>query len=334
MAEALQSLRKLQFGVESTSGTEANATSQVVGSWQVTEDIERDYEEHPRGVRTDVHAGGDDLRHGTTIKIDEANLTYEEITRTLAACIDDPAHSGAGPYVHLYAPVLSGPATYKSFTCEWSESDGTTKHIERLALFALCRKFKISGAVGELAKVEEEWFARKSASTTETAGLSPATGRAKIDSDLFGIWINDAGASIGTTQKLGLLRSWELEVEGGNVPDYTMDAASSLDFRAIKAGKLRGTFKATIELNADAATELTKWRGSSGKGLPRFIRLKATDGTKIVQIDFCLDYTAAPELEDDDDDGRLMNITGKLEYDATWGKVLEVSVTNSIATLP
>lgn len=333
MPQSLASLRTLQMGVEATSGTEANATSQIVGEWTVTERIDRDYEEHPRGVRADVHAGGDDLRHATEIKI-SANLTYEDIERELAACVDDPAHSGAGPYVHTFAPVLSGPATYKSFTSEWYESDGTTKHVERLALYSLCSKFKISGAMGELAKVESEWFARKSSSTTVTPGLAPPTGRAKISSDLFGIWINDAGASIGTTQKTGLLRSWELEVEGGNVPDYTADAASSLDFRAVKAGKLRGTFKATIEMGADAATELTKWRGSSGKGLPRFIRLKATDGTKIVQFDFCLDYTEAPEIEDDDDDGRLLNITGKLEYDATWGKVFEAVITNSLATLP
>ena len=331
MAQDLASLRRLQFGVESTNGTEANATSQIVGEWTFTERIDRDYEEHPRGVRADVHAGGDDLRHATEIKINQ-NLTYEDIERELAACVDDPAHSGAGPYVHTFAPVLSGPATYKSFSIEETETDGTTKHLERLALYGLCGKFKISGAMGELAKCESEWFARKSASTTETPGLAPVSGRQKIASDLFGIWINDSGAAIGTTQKTGLLRSWELEVEGGNVPDYTADAASSLDFRAIKAGKLRGTFKATIEMAADAATELGKWRGSSGKGLPRFIRLKATDGTKIVQLDMCIDYTSAPEFTDDDMDGRLLTLTGKLEYDATWGKILEAVITNSVAT--
>lgn len=331
MPQALQTQRLLQMGVETTPGTAVPATSQIVGEWDVREDIGRDYEEHPRGVRGDVHAGGDDVRHGTSIKLKE-NLTYEDITRVLAAGLDDPAHSGAGPYVHTFAPVLNGPPTLKAFTSEWVDSDGTTKHIEREAAYSVCTKWKISLAPGELAHIESEWFARKAGASTVTAGLSPAAGRAKIDSDLFGIWINDSGAAIGSTAITGTLRTCELEVEGGYGPDYTLDARASLDFVQLRAGRLTGKIKLTIELNATAATEYTKWRGSSGKGLPRFIRLKATDGTKIVQLDMCIDYTSAPEFTDDDMDGRLLTLTGKLEYDATWGKILEAVITNSVAT--
>ena len=328
MATALYPLRKFQVGFESTSGTAVAATEQLVGEAVYTPEIEREFEEYPRGVRAPVTGGGVAKSKGSMFAF-SGNLSYEEILYPLATGIEAPALTGAGPYVYTFDPDLTIVPVPKSLTCEYIVDDGSTKHYEREAAFCVCRSFEVGLAFGELATMSFELFGRAEQTSTMTAALTPVTGRTLIPSNLFTVAIDDAWSGLGGTPKSTLVRAASLSVTTGLEPDYTLDGRTDLDFTQLRAGMLDATLSITMEHNASAATEIGKWR----TGALRFVRLKATDGTKIVQFDLAAKYLSPPSFSEDAGT-EIATMELGLEYDSTGAKAFVATITNSLAALP
>ena len=328
MATAIYPLRKFQAGFETTPGTAVAATAQLVGAASYTPEIEREFEAFPRGVRAPVTGGGIAKSKGSLFSF-SGNLSYEEILYPLASGLKAPAISGIGPYVHLFDQSLTTIVAPKALTLEYVIEDGTTKHFQREAAYCTTRSFEVGIAFNELATVSFELFGRAEQTSTMTAALTPVTGRKLIPSNLFTIAIDDTWAGLGGTAKSTLIRAATLKITTGLEPDYTLDGRTDLDFTGLRYGMVDGALSMTLEHNADAATEIDKWR----TGALRFVRLKATDGTKIVQFDMAAKYLSPPSFSEDAGI-EIATMELGLEYDATGAKAFVATITNSLAALP
>lgn len=333
MAQAPYFLRKLQFGRETTAGTAVAATYKLVGEGTYKPIVEREFEEYPRGVRAMVTDGGFDKMKGSEIEF-EGSLTFEELLLPLDSGLVSVTTTGAGPYTHTFTPTLTAAQVVKSYTAEFVVDDGSTKHYQREAAYMLCSELEVELKANEIAMMKMKMNGRAEQTSTMTAALSPITGRTPVPSNLFKVFIDDAGSGVGGTQKSGLVRVAKLAIKFGNEPDFTLDGRSDLDKTGNQPQPLTATLDLTMEHNADAATEIGKWRTAS----KRFIRLKADNGAaaganKAITFDGCFVYTDSPEFSEDDGT-EIVTLKLQLEYDSTWGKALEAVVINGLSAIP
>lgn len=333
---AIYPLRLLQLGFEgaATPGTLVAATKKLVGSGRMMPLDERDYEDFPRGVTAPVTAGGITQRKGSALE-HEGHLTYEEILYALEMGLKDvPTPTGAGPYVWAFSPVLNAERDVRTCTAEFVVQDGSTKHYERESGYHVCSEFEVGIVAGEPATLNFTTFGRAEQVSTVTGSLTPITGRAPVPSSLFKLYLDDTWAGLGGTQKAALIRAATLNVSTGMMPDYTLDGRADLDFTQLLTGMLGFELSITIEHTAAAATEYDKWRTPA----LRFARLIADNGAagaanKKLQFDLAGYYREPPEF-DQEDGIELLTATIVGEYDPTSGKMIEVTVTNGLATLP
>lgn len=328
MGDGNFSLRLLQGGVESTPGTPVAATFQFVGEAVQTEHIGRVFEDNPRQVRADVTGGGDIVEQETTIEVTQP-LSYEDIMIPLATGISAPDTSGTDPYVHVFTPPLTTQAAPKSLTMEYSINDGATAHYSRECAFMTCSKLALNMRDGELVETIASYFGRPSTDAAVTAALTPLAGRTKVAGGTVAIYIDDAQSGLGGTQKLGFLDDATLEFEMGVMPKRTLDGRTDLGMSGLDFPNHRANLRLTVRHNADAAAELAKWR----TGATRFVRLTATDGTKIIEFDLAMIYREDPD-KGHDDNRETITINLVSEYDPTSASLYVATVTNSLETLP
>ena len=319
---AIHPLRLFQVGKESTNGTAVPATEKLIGDFVFREMYERDFEEWPRGVRAPVTGGGVDVERWVEVR-GEWDADYEQVLWPLQSGLETPTVAGAGPYTHTFNPDLASPVAIDSLTGEFAIDDGSTKHVEREAAYLFCTTFGVEINPGQISRMRAEWIGRASQSSTVTAALTEMTGRSVIPSSLWSVYIDSTWAGLGGTQKTLFLRSASFELNTGISKLLTADARTDLDFTGIRSGMVTGRLSLTAAVAADAATEIGNYRS----GTVRFVRLTATDGTKIVTIDMAIKFTAAPDFQNEDGE-EIVVLEGELEYDPTGAAAIEIEVVN------
>jgi hypothetical protein len=341
VATALYPLRNVQFGGETTAGTAVAATARRVGEWTYTEDIPREFEEFPRGVRAPVTGGGYDISGGSML-VGNGNLTWEEILYPLnggilldAAGVDQGT---GGPYLYTFDPVLTDPADIKTYTAEFVVEDGSTLHVQRESAYAFCTGFTVTLAANQIATITENWTARRSQTSTVTASQTVITGRTPVPSNLFKLFIDDTWANLGTTQKTQFIRAATLTVDTGLTPDFTLDGRADLDLTGINSGTLNATLDITVEANAAMATELGHYRGTGGHGTVRFYRLSANNGgattaEREIVFDMAMKHLSPPSYSQDNGI-EIVTMRLGLEYDATGAKAFVATVQNGLSAQP
>jgi hypothetical protein len=334
VAAGLYPLRLLQLGFESTAGTAVAATAKIVGDNTYTPISKREFEEYPRGVRAMVTAGGYMVQQESEVEID-TNLTYEEILYPLlSGIVNDAVPTGTGPYTWDITPVLTGQASIKTITAEIVVDDGSTKHYQREAAYMMCTGFEITLEPNEPAKLKFTLRGRADGTSTVTAALTAITGRTVVPSNLFGLWIDDTGGTIGTTAKTQTLRSAKIKVDTGALPDFTLDGRTTLDHTGIQSQMLKGEVELTLEHNANGALEVAAYRA----GTVRLVQIKADNGlattaNRQVVLKMGVAYTDDPEF-DQEDGIELVTMKGALEYDTGLGGAFIATVINALATQP
>lgn len=337
MGTALYPLRNLQIGLESTPGTLVAATKRLVGVSVYTPGIDREFEDFPRGVRAPVTGGGFENFKGSMLK-HEGNATYQEILYPfLTGILNDAAPTGSGPYVWTFAPNLTSNASLaiKTATLEYVIEDGSTKHYQRESGYGFTKKITIEGGFNKPTKHSWEMGMRAEQSSTVTGAIA-AHSRQQIPGNLWKLYIDDSWAGLGGTLKSLLIRDFTLEITTGYVEDFTLDGRADLDFTQILPEQFNYSLDMTFEHNADAATEVGKWRGTAGVQSLRFVRLIATNSgagaaERTVQLDMAGKYMEPPDFSEENG---IEIMTMKLggEYDSTGTKIFEANVTNDLAT--
>ena len=326
MANAINNLEKLQYGLETTAGTLVAADTIMLAEQggEFTDEIERVAIEEPRGVLAMVEDV--DVRKGSLLTYTQAMDYESSIMIPLLTGIKTVAGTGVGPYVYTVLPSMTAPSALASATWEVAYTDGTTKHVEREFGFGTTRKFTITFGFNQVTKITTEVFGRASQASTLTASQA-ALARTVIPSNLWKVYIDTAWSGLGGTQKSWLIRSGTLEIVTGADVDYTLDGLADLDFTQLLRGMITGSLQLTMAVDANFATEVTAWRNKT----LRFIQLKATAGANnIVQLDVAGIYTTPPSYSVDRG-LRVADLTLDLRYDPTSGNVFNAVVTNSIA---
>lgn len=337
MATALYPLRKAQIGLESVPGTLVAATEQLVGEITYTEEIDREFEEFPRGVRAPVTGGGYDIRGGSLLNF-SGNFTWEEAIYPLLLGVHDVASpGGAGPFEWDGDPVLNGPADIATATVEFVIGDGSAEHVERRSGHMFCTGFTLTLAANQIAQWQFALAGRRSQVATFTPALTPITGRRPVPSNLFQLFRDSNWGTIGTTPLSQFLRAATLTVDTGLTPDYTLDGRGDLDLTGINSGMLNATLDLTAEVNAAAAAELAAFRssGGPGRGDVGFYRLGANNGAagadeRAVSFDMALKHLQPPAFSQDTGI-EIVTLNLGLEYDATGGKAFVMTLLNGLS---
>lgn len=329
MSTALFDLSQVAFGIETTAGTIVAADTALV----VDEGVGgyKDIQEHqvrpaPRQVLAEVE---DALVRKESQLSYTQDLTYEELPLVGLCGLANVAGSNSNAnYTYTFTPGLTAPKSLLSASFELFVDDGSTKHYKTKFGYATVSHFVINIQYGQPAKLSVDWFGRAAQSLALPAAPSVLSGREIVISDLFSLYIDAGWASLGTTQKSGLVRSAKLDVSTGFMPDYTLDGRSDLDFTQLRAGQITGTFEITAEFNADAETE----RAAYAAETLRFISLEVAGSSgRQIKLQACVKYLETPAISEQD--GLVVvTLVGRLRYDATSGDVLNIVATNKIAS--
>lgn len=328
MAAGVVSLEKLQLGIETTAGTlvAADTVIPVENGGTFEPIIDRQHLDEAQGVRAMVQHL--DVSKGSRITY-RHSLDYENILFPLNCGLKSDTPTGTGPYVWTINPDPTVVEALNAATFEFRVFDGSTAHLQREVGFGTCESFTIDINANQPAMLEASFFGRKSQASTFTASQT-AIAATKIPSNLFTVYIDDSWANLGNTQKSGLVRTARLQVNTGRAPDYTLDGRTDLDMTQLQSGEdISGTFTMSCEYTAAGDTEYDNWE--AGESDIEFIRLNATDGAKILQIDMAVRYTSVSFTEEDG--LRMLNLTGDLVYDATSTEQINFVITNSVAAI-
>lgn len=333
MATAIYPLRRAAIGLETDKGTLVAATKNLVGNGVYIPEITREFETYPRGIRGNVTGGGFAIHKGSTFEF-ETNLDYEQVLYfLLTGLINDATPDGSGPYTWVFDPTITANSavSMKTATLEYVIEDGATKHYERESGYGVTSGFVLDLAFNQPAKFTATMFARAEQTSNDTSGLTPISGRANIPSNLFAVYIDDAGGTIGSTAKSLMVRSLTLTVDTGHHPDFTLDGRTDLDFTQVNSQRINVQLQMVLEHAANAATEIGHWRS----GNVRLVRIKADNGAaaganRQIQFDGAYKYVEPPQFSEENGIELVtMNMTS--DYDSTLTKTFAAQVINGIS---
>lgn len=338
MVSAIKPFRKLQLGLEATSGTLVAATQQLLGEWAYGEEDDRYRAGYPRGVNANVGGAGVSLRKGVSLSV-EGDLTAEEMPWLLGSGVKGGIAGGTvadSAYTRTYTPQLTtAPTGPDTVTMEFVESDGSTNHVARKAGYGFLDGFEISSSLTENVKLKHDWRLRASQTSTPTSSLGPMTGIEPLVHGLAKFYVDTTYAGMGGTQLTGIVHNVTFKYMSPFEPKYTMDGRSDLDFTGLHISRgFRATLDITCELDATGATAwVTAWRSN----LLRYIRqdylgsLIGVTAVKTVRIDGAYRFVAPPTY---DEETRIVTASLESVYDTTGTKTLDFVVINAIATVP
>ncbi len=364
---ALYPLRNFQLGAETVHGTAVAATWRMVGDAVLTPGIDRYMSDYPRGVMTPVTAGGTPIRQGTTITR-TTDLTYEELWyHLMLSMATGTVAGGAADKTWTFAPILTGDPLIKTATAEWVLADGsgtvfafpgaTGYPLTAQVPYLFCAGFDIGWNFNQIATLNPRYegrpsiFSSVSPGAVPTGALTPLTGRERIASNQFKIYLDTTWAGLGGTLLSGTIRSGRLSFNPGIDADYTTEGRTDLGFTQLVYGRDRFfTLNLTMEVNTTSAAEIKAWvaqnagggaivPNSSGGGnvALRFVRIEATSpnvlgGTaRRFRIDNSFIYTQPPSFSQQ---GKieLVTLNLKTEYDPVSANAFAATVVNSLAT--
>lgn len=340
MAERSAVFQLVQIGVEATPGTQVAATKRLTSA-QFTLGMSPsiDFYRASGHLFDTLSALNQEMVEGSY----DGGLTYTEIVYYLSSVIgsitppvenqDDVTPTGS--YTWVFSPNLTSANTPKTFTIEQGESASRFHNVTYALLTGMTISISrdgctISGDLVSKALIDQGGGAVFTALTAADAvPLIPV-----LPTQVF-VYMGDAQADLATATALTRVKSLEWQFTDRWAPLFVLNGSSTFISHLAQVPKMQ----MTIMQEADA--EGMALIGNMRNGATKFVRVKATGaniytGTDTFDYTFQLDLAA--QVEDVSDFGEEDGLT-TIEWtlhgveDATWGKAVEVSITNEIATL-
>lgn len=326
--------RKIQFGKQTTFDTAVPATFRYSGSFDYKEEIDFYEPPYPQGVRANTIGQMIAQRKGTTAQFD-GEATFEEVNLFLAAGLKGGVTAvGAGTdKTWTYTPPSAGDPVPSYISAEFSVGDFTTDYGRKASNF-LVDKISFHFAINSPATVTVSMFGGATTVAAPTAALSVLPGRETIASNSLKIYADDTFAGLGTTQFLGNVVSCDIELQGGLRADYTLEGRANLDYAKYLFGDIMCVVKVTLQYNAQANTEFTKWRAATA----RFMRFIATGSIinttipKTLKVDGAFELVQQATISDNNGND-MASYTYAAKYSSTAAYVFSVVLLNAQATL-
>ena len=332
MPEGIVSLRKTQFGPESTAGTAVAATSvQRLLSNGAKDDSTVEFINEHIGYLGQVNRTAMP-KLAASIAFDDSPLTFEQAMYPFSAGIQTVAASsdGAGSgKVWEYSFPTTAVNTIKTYTIEHGDNIQA-----REMQYSFCESFAISFNAGEVVNISSNWIGRQWTNASFTAALSAPTVE-EILTSKGKLYIDAATATIGTTQVTNTLLSGTLNVVTGWKAVWTADGNLYFSFAKNTAPEI--TLDLTYEHNSAAETEYAAFVART----PRNIQLKfegaaltsaGTYSVKTFIVNLCGTYETWDSFGDTDGNNTV-SCTFRAAYDATATRFAQIIVVNEVASI-
>lgn len=311
---------KSQYGAEATKGTAVAATAIWPGTVNVPPDHKVKMLKPVTGRR-----GGSVISSVAQLLIDPLimrmdQIYIEKLPLMFLMLLDGSVTAALGKWT--FSPSLTAAGTYKSITLEYGDD---TQAYE--AEYVMARSLRLTGKTGDdgFVSAELNCFGRQETKTTFTAALTTGT-LTPLIANLTSLWIDSTWATLGTTQKTGLLREFDIEITNEVHPKFMGDG--QLYFSSYGEGELDFNGTLVFEGNAAAVAEYDAWDAQTARAM----RLLIGDGTNGLQLDLFGKYETIQPIgrEQDGNNLHIAVISGMDDNQATPHK-LAVTV-NTAAT--
>jgi hypothetical protein len=257
-----KSTRFIQGGLETTKGTEADATWLWRGTGVFDDQLTLEAPPEDIGyyVNTDRTYIPKTLGQ---LNFDSVPATFQQLPYLFAAGVENITSGvldGAGSdYIYQYDfPVTSAP-TIKTYTLEMGNSVQ-----EYQMLYSFVRSFSLTGAPGEALMCSSTWNGRQIATGTKTA----AVGVPSVEEILFSkgkLYIDDVSGTIGSTQVSSAFYGMDFTVDTGWFPLFTADGNIYFTEESYNRDNLNVNLGITFQFASDAVNQSAAWRAETAK---------------------------------------------------------------------
>ncbi len=258
------------MGAEATPGTHVAATTIWRGIGTINDERETAFTEEDIGILSGVdRTYVPKVEAGLTL--DNTEATYEQLPYIFEMGVRsvDPTTDATSDGIFSYTvPVSSTDMASSTDLGTYTIEGGDNQAVERFA-YAFCPSFTLSGSAGGALMMSADLVGREVAPTTDgafTTGLSiPAVEEILVSKGT--LFIDDAGGTIGSTQRSNTLLTINLSYNSGWTPVYTADG--ELYFSFVKQAVPELILDLTFEHDDISVAEKANWRAETA----RLIRL-------------------------------------------------------------
>ena len=326
-----RALRKIQIGIETTAGTETNATEIWRGVGVIDDETAPVFVEEDVGIlpRTDRTYIPYVLGH---LRFEDTPATYEQLPYILACGVENVQTGSADGTGSGKVYQYDFPTTTIPTICTATLEAGDNQQEEQFT-YGYVSGFRISGAAQEAVMMSADWDGRQVAPGTYTASLTLDS----VEEILFQkgtLYIDTSGGTFGGTQKTATMLAFDFTYNTGWVPLFTGDG--TLYFTVNKhvgpEASLMVTFEHDTTAVAIAAAHLAETE--------QLVRIKV-EGTalttadsytyKTLIIDVAGKWEMDPLADQDGNDVRSATLTGR--YNVTADDFGKIIVVNEVANL-
>lgn len=327
-----RALRKIQIGIETTAGTEANATEiwrgiGVIDDQTPVEFVEEDVGILPRTDRSYIpYVLG-------AMRFEDTPATYEQLPWLLACGVENVQTGSADGAGSGKVYQFDFPTTQENTICTATLEGGDNQQEEQFT-YGFVEAFTISGNAQETCMMSGDWKGRQVAPGTFTAALSPEA----VEEILFQkgtLYIDTSGGTFGGTQKTQTMIGFDFSMNTGWIPQFTGDG--NLYFTFKKNVGPEATLGVTFEHDATAVAIKAAYLAET----EQLVRVKVEGSAlttaagytyKTLIIDLAGKWSEVSPLEDvDGNDTRSATLMGRYNITASdYGKII---VVNEVAAL-
>lgn len=330
-----------QIGLEATPGTAVAATRRL-GSLNLSPSINAETEAfRPQGVKFPTVVTLN--REWAEVDV-EGTPTYEEIVIPLSGVVDTATVSqvmdgatATGAYEWVFTPDSLAPDAPKTFTLENGQAGAQAEKFAHLLFTGLGLEVSRSGV-----SMSGSAFAKAAvAGITPTSGLQPPATLTPIQAGQFCVYLSDTVAGLSEAgNRLTRVISVNPNIEDRYNPAWFVDCTEpSFTAYVENPDGVGGELGLTVEADAAGMAWLPKMRA----GTTHFLRIEAT-GPVIYNAgaqpnlpmkftwDMAVKVTNADTWSDEDG---IYAIPWTLQpvHDANWGKAMQITVRNKVASL-
>lgn len=295
MAYAPFSTNKTQLYREAVAGVPGPSTIIFRGSFSMLEDArKRVIVEEQIGAFTQAERSYD-AQLLARWNQPSTPLTFEQVVHILEAGVRTATPTGVGPYTRVYDFPFGGTAvnTIKTYTIE--TGNVTVASDQYKMSYSFVDSFEFSGTADASWMMQSTWTGRQMTQAAFTASLTaPSVSEAQFYKTL--LYIDATGGTIGTTQKLGVLMSANVNVTTGLMPVPVGDG--QLFFAAHKWTQPEITFSITLEL--EDASVVAQERVFYRNNAVRLLRIQCDGGSTMFRVDLAGKYDSIGDYTNTD----------------------------------
>ena len=329
----VKALRSIQMGVETTAGTEADATTIWRGTGAIEDEQEVTFPEEDVG-----YLSGLDRTYiaklGGTLEFESVPATFEQVSYLLNMGIasGSTAADGSGSgVIWTHTAATTQGATFDTYTLEM----GDNQQFEVLT-YGMAEELAFEGKAGEALMMGATIRGQQPANTTKTASLSVPS----VEDVLFSkgkLYIDAVGGTMGTTQVTNSWLSMSMTIDTGRRAVWTADG--NLYFSFDKQVMPEIVTEVTFEHDSFAVAAKTDARAQEARQLRMEWEGTAftTAGTAYTYKTFRMDQVAKVEsftAIEDEDGNDIITATFRARYNDTAAKFFEALVVNTLSDLP